>query len=112
MFKQFETIGRNIELLYRGYLLRKLEEHGVEIKTRVQVMAIQSNGAWIQEISGEEYLVPADWVVLARGIAPSNELAKAIKELDPIVIGDALQPRKIINAIEEGYRVASAIGSS
>jgi len=38
-----------------------------------------------------------------------NELALALQDLHPIVIGDAVQPRKIINAIEEGYLTARGI---
>ena len=109
VLKRYETIGRNIEPMYREYLLRKLEELGVELKTKIQVKMIQRDGVLIQDISGEEYRVPAHWVVLARGAAASNGLARALKGFNPVVIGDALQPRKIIDAIKEGYEAARSI---
>jgi NADPH-dependent 2,4-dienoyl-CoA reductase/sulfur reductase-like enzyme len=112
VLKRYETIGRDIEPLYRDYLLRELKEHGVEIVTRVEVEAIHADGVLVRDDAGGERVVPADRVVLARGAKPSSELAQTIQDLDPIVIGDAVQPRKIINAIEEGYLAARAIGGS
>jgi 2,4-dienoyl-CoA reductase-like NADH-dependent reductase (Old Yellow Enzyme family)/thioredoxin reductase len=109
VLKRYETIGRGIEPLYRDYLLRQLKEHGVEIVTCVKVEAIHADGVLVRDDAGGERVVPAEWVVLARGAKPSNELAQEIQDLAPIVIGDAAQPRKIINAIEEGYLAARGI---
>ncbi len=109
VLKRYETIGRNIEPLYRSYLLRELKKHGVEIMTRVEVEAIQADGALVRDEAGEERVVPADQVVLARGATPSNELAHALQDLGPIVIGDSVQPRKIVNAIAEGFLAAQSI---
>ena len=109
VLKRYETIGRGIEPLYRDYLLRKLREHGVEIVTRVGVEAIQADGVLVRDDDGGERVVAADRVVLARGAKPSGGLAQAIQDLEPIVVGDAVQPRKIIDAIAEGYLVARAI---
>jgi pyruvate/2-oxoglutarate dehydrogenase complex dihydrolipoamide dehydrogenase (E3) component len=112
VLKRYETIGRDIEPLYRSYLLRELKEHGVEIVTRVEVEAIHADGVLVRDDAGGERVVPADRVVLARGARPSSELAQAIQDLDPIVVGDAVQPRKIVHAIAEGYLAARAIGRS
>jgi len=112
VLKRYEMIGRGIEPLYRDYLLRELKEDGVEIVTRVEVEAIHADGVLVRDDAGGERVIPADRVVLARGAKPSSELAQAIQDLEPIVVGDAVQPRKIINAIEEGYLAARAIGRS
>ena len=109
VLKRYETIGRSIEPLYRDYLLRELKKHGVEIMTRVEVEAIQADGVLVLDKAGEERIVPADQVVLARAATPSNELAHVLRDLGPIVVGDAAQPRKIINAIEEGYLAARRV---
>ena len=112
VLKRYETIGRGIEPLYRDYLLRELKEHGVEIVTRVEVEAIHADGVLLRDDAGGERVLPADRVVLARETRPSSELAQAIQDLDPVAVGDAVQPRKIINAIAEGYLAARAIGKS
>jgi len=109
ILKRYETIGRHIEPLYRDYLLRELKEHGVEIVTRVDVKAIQPQGVLVKDQDGVERLIPADRVVLARGARPVNDLAQELRDINPIVIGDAVQPRKIINAIAEGFAAAQAI---
>jgi NADPH-dependent 2,4-dienoyl-CoA reductase/sulfur reductase-like enzyme len=112
VLKRYETIGRSIEPLYRDYLLRELKEHGVEIVTRVEVEAIHADGVLVRDDASGERVLPADRVVLAREARPSNELAQAIQDLDPVAVGDAAQPRKIIHAIAEGYLAARAIEKS
>jgi pyruvate/2-oxoglutarate dehydrogenase complex dihydrolipoamide dehydrogenase (E3) component len=109
VLKRYETVGRDIEPLYRDYLLRKLEEHGAEIITRVEVEAIRADEVLVRDDAGRERVVPADQVVLARGARPSSGLVQAIQDLAPLSVGDAVQPRKIINAIGEGYLAARAI---
>jgi len=109
VLKRYETIGRSIEPLYRDHLLRDLKEHGVEIITRVEVKAIQAEGVLVRDQTGEERVVPADRVVLARGAKPADKLVQELRDFNPLVIGDAVQPRKIINAISEGFVTAQFI---
>ena len=109
VLKRYETIGRSIEPLYRDYLLRELKEHGVEIVTGVEVEAIQVDRVLVRDEVGGEHVIHADQVVLARGARPSNELAQELVPLDPIVVGDANQPGKIIEAIREGFLAAQSI---
>ena len=109
VLKRYETIGRSIAPLYRDYLLRELEQHGVEIVTGVEVEAIQMDGVLVHHPARGERLVLADRVVFARGARPSNELGQAIHDLHPIAIGDAFEPRKIIDAIADAYLTARAI---
>jgi 2,4-dienoyl-CoA reductase-like NADH-dependent reductase (Old Yellow Enzyme family)/thioredoxin reductase len=109
VLKRHRTIGRDIEPLYRDYLLRELNELGVEIVSGINAEAIRADGILARDETGEERFVPADLVVLARGAEPSNELAHALGDLGPVVIGDAVRPRKIINAVEEGYHAARTI---
>jgi hypothetical protein len=96
VLKRYETLGRDIEPLYRTYLLRELQKYRVAIVTGVQVEAIRGDGVLVGEKAAGARVVPADCVVLARGAAPSDELAREIADLDPVVIGDASEPRKII----------------
>lgn len=109
ILKRYETIGQGIEPLYCDYLLRHLKDHNVEILSCVRVQAIQAEGVLVRNEAQEQCLVPVDWVVLARGARPRNELAQAIQDLTPIVVGDAVEPRKIIDAIAEGYTAARTV---
>ncbi len=49
-----------------------------------------------------------DWVGLAVGAKPKDDLAKSLKALVPetYLIADCLEPRKAVEAIEEGAKVA------
>jgi NADPH-dependent glutamate synthase beta subunit-like oxidoreductase len=107
VLEMLDTIGRGSDPLYLDYLLRELKERGVEIMTGVQVEAIQTEAVLVRGKDGEKRLIPADLVVLAAGVKPANELARDLQDLNPIVIGDALEPRKIIHAIAEGYAAAA-----
>lgn len=109
VLKRYETIGRNIEPIYRDYLLRQLKEHDVEIVSRVEVKAIDGQGVLVQDREGQEHILSADRSVVARGVASADELVQEIEALHPIVIGDAAQPRKIIDAIAEGFRTGQSI---
>ncbi|MGQ9556284.1 MAG: FAD-dependent oxidoreductase, partial [Anaerolineae bacterium] len=108
ILKRYETIARSIEPLYAGYLLRQLGEAKVEIVTGGEVKEIASSGVIIQDRQGDTRLIAADWVVLAREPRPATGLARELEDLHPIVIGDAHQPGKIIDAIGEAFTVAKA----
>jgi 2,4-dienoyl-CoA reductase-like NADH-dependent reductase (Old Yellow Enzyme family)/thioredoxin reductase len=109
VLKRYQTIGSDIEPLYRDYLLRQLNEQGVEIITQVTVESIQEEAVRIRDESGESRMIPADRVVLARGAEPADELVGELEGFRLIVIGDALRPRKILDAIREGFETAKAI---
>ncbi len=111
VLKRYKGIARSIEPLYCGYLLRSLAELGVEIVTEVEVSEITGSGVVVVDSRGESRLIGAERVVIARDPKPAQELAQSLEDLRPIVIGDACQPRKIINAIHEGNAAARAICS-
>jgi NADPH-dependent 2,4-dienoyl-CoA reductase/sulfur reductase-like enzyme len=59
----------------------------------------------------EKGSIKADIVVLATGYASNNILEVAVKEMvdEVVMIGDCVSPRKIINAIHEGFHAARLI---
>jgi hypothetical protein len=75
------------------------------------VSEITGSGVVVVDSRGESRLIGAERVVIARDPKPAQELAQSLEDLRPIVIGDACQPRKIINAIHEGNAAARAICS-
>jgi 2,4-dienoyl-CoA reductase-like NADH-dependent reductase (Old Yellow Enzyme family)/thioredoxin reductase len=108
VLKRYKTISRDIEPLYRDYLLRKLKEEGVEIITGVEVEEITGSGVVVRDEQKERRLIPTDRVVIARGARALDKLARELEDLHPAVIGDACQPRKIVDAIREGFVAAKA----
>lgn len=92
----------------RGPLLQRLEEKGVKLMPGVQYQQIDRRGLTVTNKKGESQLVRADTVVLAAGSRPADKLSQELKGKVPsvYVIGDALKPGKIVDAVADGERVA------
>ncbi|MFQ5761607.1 MAG: FAD-dependent oxidoreductase, partial [Candidatus Bathyarchaeia archaeon] len=60
---------------------------------------------------GKEQTISCDTVVMAVGIRSDRELADALKTKVPslYVIGDCLMPRKLKDAVHEGFRVGNIV---
>ncbi len=112
--------GRNVTVLRRGkrmaieagwskrrLLLEELRSRAVTLLTEVEYKGINKDGVLISKDS-KEMVLPADTIVLATGVKQNDNLAEQLrgKVRDIFVIGDCKEPRKMIDAIEEG-RVAA-----
>ena len=75
-----------------------------------RVLRIEDDGV-VFEKDGEEIFEPAATVITALGAASNNELEEVIKSMNiPCrVAGDAVNPRRFIDAIHEGYRAGKDI---
>jgi len=60
---------------------------------------------------GERRTVPADAVVLAVGYRANQSLSRALEGIvsETYCIGDASEPRRILDAVREGYRAGLAL---
>jgi pyruvate/2-oxoglutarate dehydrogenase complex dihydrolipoamide dehydrogenase (E3) component len=96
-----------ISPLERESLLERLAQRGVTMLAGVKYEEITAQGLVISDREGKRRTLEADTIVLAAGAAPRAELAEKIKGVVPEVhlVGDSVQPRKIVDAIEEGARV-------
>lgn len=97
-------IARDCEPLPKLYLLKDLEDKKVTLFVNTTVKRILPNGVVVTK-DNEEFIIPADTVVLAVGAQPINELAAQLeKESFPVkTIGDAVRIRQAVEAIDEGY---------
>ena len=109
VIKRYETISRDIEPIYASYLLSKLKEIGVNIMFKVKVKEIKIGCVVVEDDEGKIINIPADWVVIARGLKPSSRIASELNDYDVYLIGDCLESRKIYNAMFEGYMTARQI---
>ncbi|MBI4333228.1 MAG: FAD-dependent oxidoreductase [Chloroflexi bacterium] len=94
----------------RWPLLLSLERLGVAVITRGRAERI-SDGKVVVSRLGRETELPADGVVLATGIRPSQEMAVRLQGRVPevIAIGDAKEPRRILEAVREGFEAGNRI---
>ena len=93
------------------YLLELLANAKIEILTQSTVLEITEGGIIFADKDGRTHTREADTVVTALGLKPRRKLLDDLKGQVPEVysIGDCVEPRKVINAIWEGFRTARLI---
>lgn len=109
VLKRYETVSENIDPVYAPHLLSSLQKQGVKIISKVMIMEIEQNQVLIKNHSKEPNKVYFDKMVLTRELMPSNKLAKEIEASKVYLIGDALKPRRIFNAVFEGFMIGRQI---
>jgi NADPH-dependent 2,4-dienoyl-CoA reductase/sulfur reductase-like enzyme len=104
-------IALDIPLPVKYFLLRRLREYGVQTETETSIVEFLDDGAIISKNGKAAQLIGFDTIVLAMGTKSvdylKEQLEKKISQL--YIIGDALAPRKAIEAIEEGAKIALQI---
>jgi len=110
ILEMLDKIGPDLGVATKWVLLQELSRFGVKTITRARVIEIKP-GEVIYEIDGAKKSEPADSVVLALGSKPNRDLAQALekKGIKFFEIGDAKSPRKIFDAVQEGFFVASEL---
>lgn len=86
------------------HLRRLVSDRGVEVIADAKVVEIAQDSVTYEK-EGQTYTIPCDTVLNAAGFRPNNQLEDLLEaEYDDVaVIGDAVNPRKILTAIHEGY---------
>lgn len=103
-------IGRDIGTSTRWVNLKTIDRLGVKVMDERKVLEVNEDGVVVEK-DGVQILLPADTVVLAIGFRVddrlSRELGGRVKELH--IIGDAARPRKITEAVREGFDLACSL---
>lgn len=99
-----KNLGADIGMSTRWTILQDMNRYGIKSATGATVLSINEQGVIIKRGDQEE-LLTADTVVLAAGSRPDSELCEQIKEKvkEVYLIGDAVIPRKALDAIHQGY---------
>ncbi|MHB8918746.1 MAG: oxidoreductase [Desulfocucumaceae bacterium] len=110
VIEMLKGIGRDIGVSTRWVVMKNISRLGVGVIDQARVREVNDRGVVIER-EGQESLIPADTVVIAIGSLPVNELAGELREKVPElhVIGDSLKPRKVTEAIREGFDLAIRI---
>ena len=104
ILEMLDKIGQDLGVATRWVLLQELERLGVKIINRAKVAEIKSREV-IYEMEGEKKSEPYDSVALAMGSVSEKRLKEELEKagIKFKEIGDAVQPRKVIDAIQEGF---------
>ena len=100
-----------VESVLRPFLLQRLLEKGVTLLTGIRYNEVTGKGLVVTDKDNTERTIEADTIVLAAGSIPDQELYREIKGKMPEVYpaGDCVEPRKIRDAIADGYRIGLEI---
>ena len=103
-------VGRDIGVSTRWVVMKNINRLGVKVIDQSGVKEVNDQGVVIER-DGEQSLIPADTVVLSLGARPVNDLAKILEDKVPelYLIGDAVRPGKVTEAIREGFELALKI---
>ncbi len=107
LVEMLPVIASDMEMTNRKVLLRRLGEKGAKIRVLSHARAILPGEVEV-EFNGKKEFISADTVVLAVGVKPNRALDGALKEVTGKVftLGDCVSPRKAIDAIHEGFKIA------
>jgi 2,4-dienoyl-CoA reductase (NADPH2) len=108
VFEMLPKIGQDVGKSSRWVLLGELQERSVRLLTKAKVESIEENGTVVYTVEGETKREPFDSVILAVGSKPNQTLSNSLKEAGiPFkAVGDTNNPRKVIDAVHEGYLAA------
>ena len=100
-------LANNVGRTARWSLIKTLKLLGVHMRPGVKLLEIKA-GSVIVETAGGEESIPADTVVMAVGAASINRFSDADigDGIRVITVGDAKAPRKITEAVREGFEEA------
>ncbi len=109
LVEMLEDIASDLVNHLQHYLKQRLNDKGVTIHTSAQVKELGKGYVMIEDASGVRKLDDFDTIVLALGSERPNDtiyknLEGKVSEL--YVIGDARQPREIVDAVYEGEEIA------
>ncbi|MEG6567925.1 FAD-dependent oxidoreductase [Thermoanaerobacterium saccharolyticum] len=105
-----EEIAAQGNMLYKIALCQKMQQASTlntMLKTTCQ--EIKEDVVVVKTSDGEEKFIKADTVIIATGLKPNKSVAESFYGIVPetFMIGDCIKPRKIMEAVMEGYTIAS-----
>ncbi len=104
-------IGAELVFSEKAYIMQKLAQCNVSLRPGLAVQEITKDGVVVMDKKWNKELIKADAVVLGIGGTANNGLAKELDGKVPklFLIGDAKKPRKLFNAIQEGFYVGRRV---
>jgi 2,4-dienoyl-CoA reductase (NADPH2) len=91
-----------------GALVKKLD---IRVFTEAKPLSIESGSVKIREKDGRELDLPADMVILAGPVKSRQELMTELEYFSDelYILGDAMVPRSLYNAIHDGFKLGARI---
>jgi NADH dehydrogenase FAD-containing subunit len=105
-----DLLLEDINTANRMMLLEMLNKSGVASMTSAKVLEITEKGV-VVDTNRTKKEVAGDSIVLAAGLTSQSQLRESLKDsqFEVFAIGDCVKPRKILNAIWEGFNTSRLI---
>jgi len=109
--EMLKRVGKDMGATVRWSLLNRLKECGIRIFTSTKVDEIHRQGVVVTKDGSKETWKGFDTIVIAIGMRSRNEIVDEIKGKvkEVYVIGDAVKPRRGVDAMREGAEVGRSI---
>jgi 2-enoate reductase len=110
VLEESDTLGAGMHDFNRNRLIPWLREKGVTLLTGVQFEEIMAKGIAVIQ-NGARLFFLADNIIIATPPAPNPDLFNQIKKQgkETYVLGDAKEPRNILDAISDGFNIGRTI---
>ncbi len=105
ILEMLEEIGSDIGLSLRPTIVERLKAAGIQIETSIKIVEITEKGVRGLRNGSSEFF-NAGTMVIAVGMKSERQLVENIEGIVPEihVVGDCIEPRRIREAITDGYR--------
>ncbi len=117
--KRKPELAASMDPLPAAVFLKRLQKEGVQVLTGYAITRFQTDQEgnttvfarpWPEREGEPERAFPAETVVIALGLEPENRLAQEIQGRPGVfVVGDAREPREILDAVWEGFEAGLKI---
>jgi 2,4-dienoyl-CoA reductase-like NADH-dependent reductase (Old Yellow Enzyme family)/thioredoxin reductase len=106
ILEMLPEVGIDMELYTKIFMLQRLKKAGVAVRENIRVDEITEKG-----VIAKKNLFEADSVIIAVGLKPANDVYASLKGKfqELYAIGDSVRPRRLLDAVHEGARVARLI---
>lgn len=109
IIEKLPEMAADMDFINRAYIMNKLEQYNVKMMKGFELEEITEKGVVIRDKEKNREKIEADTVVLALGTVSNKDLQRELKTKEPgmeiYTIGDCKKPRKILDAIHEGFYV-------
>jgi len=111
VIEMLDGLGQNFGRSTRWGMMQDVERYGVRTHTKAKVVEIGASFVRIEH-DGQVEDIPADTVVLAVGTRSFSPLQEAVaaRGIALRVVGDAVRPAMVFDAIHEGFAAGREIG--
>ena len=111
LVEMLETIASDLVYHLQHYLGQRLKEKRVTILTSTRVLELGKGYAMVEDASGVRKLNGFDTIILAMGSTPNDGIYRRLegRVSELYLIGDAVKPREIVDAVYEAEDVAIKI---